>query len=114
MSEEEEDAPGIFTSFERDAEGALMVRLDRPPTYDAFESWAFDLVRRTGATIAERVDGPDARLWRLAYGDEELTFLHAGEQGTFLIAYQPSAERVLRDVRAMLESIAARIQPRDE
>ena len=98
-----------FTTLCRDDEGALMARFEDPPSHSEFEAWAVDLARRIGATIGERIDTPEARLWPLRVGGETLTFLHAGERGTFLIAYEPSAEALLRTTRGLLETIAQRI-----
>ena len=103
------EAERPFTTLCRDDEGALMARFEDPPSHAEFEAWAVDLARRIGATIGERIDTPEARLWPLHIGEETLTFLHAGEQGTFLIAYEKSAEALLRTAHGLLEAIARRI-----
>lgn len=110
MKGAEDEDIGLLTRFCRDDEGALMIEFDPAPSWEAFEGTALDLARRIGAQVGERIDAPQARLWLLHAGTESLTFLHAGERGTFLIAYEASAEPLLRQARSLLEAIARRVQ----
>jgi len=112
MSDAPVDAP--FTTLCRDTEGALMLRFEHPPEAFAFEAFAFDLARRLGAKVGERIDTAEASLWRLGIGDEELTLLRSAEQGTYLVAYAASAEPLVEKAHALFAGIAKRIaEPRD-
>lgn len=106
---EPDDPADAFLRWERDTEGALMLRFLDGPDYHEFDAWGVDLARRAGGRIEETLDGPEDRLWRIGVGGESLTLLLSARHGTFVVAYEASAEPALQRLGEALRSAARRI-----
>jgi len=53
--------------LERMHNGNLCVELTEAGTWESFEGFAEAWTSQIGATIRDRVDGPDVRVWRIVY-----------------------------------------------
>ena len=64
--------------LERMRSGNLRLLLTEAGTWESFEAFAERWVQQIGATILDRVDGPDVRVWRMSYEDRAVNLVYDG------------------------------------
>lgn len=81
------------------------------PDWEGFEKLARFLEKYYGATIVERVDGPDARRWIVAVRGTTIELQHEDPWGNVIVAPDPSSEPVVQEIADDLRSRLASLSP---
>ena len=81
------------------------------PDWEGFEKLARFLEKYYGATILERVDGPDARRWIIAVRGTTIELQHEDPWGNVIVAPDSSSEAVVQEIADDLRSRLASLPP---
>ena len=62
--------------LERMRSGNLRLLLTEAGTWESFDAFAERWAHQVGATIVDRVDGPDVRVWRVSYENRAVNLVY--------------------------------------
>lgn len=88
-------SPTVVVSRNR---GRLECDVCAIPDWDGLEKLAHFLEKHYGATILERVDGPDARCWTARVRGVTIELQHEDPWGNVIVASDAASESTVREI----------------
>ena len=98
-------SPKLF----KQATGDLYIELTEQGTWESFPKFAEALVQQIGATITERIDGPDARLWKITYASNALRLVYDDFPNG--VSIEPSCSGQDTVIQELFDSFVAQASP---
>ena len=87
------------------ASGNLCLELTEAGTWESFLGFAEKWATEIGAEITDRVDGPDVRVWIIAYEGQSLKLAYDDyPNGVTVEARDPSSNSIIEDLFAIVSS----------
>lgn len=71
-------------------------------SWEEFEEICNFFIGRCGAELLSRVDGPDARVWKIRLNDATIHVVHDDMIGNFFFPEESAGKDVAQDLAAML------------
>jgi len=93
----------------KQASGDLCIELTEEGNWESFPKFAEVLARQIGATITERIDGPDVRLWKIAYAGNALRLVYNDFPNG--VSIEPSCSGQDAVIQKLFDSFMAQASP---
>jgi hypothetical protein len=93
----------------KQASGDLYIELTEAGTWESFPKFAEALTQQIGAIITERIDGPDVRLWKIAYAGNALRLVYDDYPNG--VSIEPSTSGQDAVIRDLFDTFMAQVSP---